>query len=190
MLYAPYQTNQLAVIESLSKSLPLGMDLVVKEHPAMMGRRPSGFYRALSRIPKVILVSAHERPFELIRRAALTCVITGTAGWEAMMLQKPVIVLGENFPYLQVGQGVDHCPELSKLPLVILSAMQKPPASEESLELFIASVLYHSFDLPANLLWEKVSPGLIEKHETILEILCDRLQATDYAEGDKSAGPQ
>jgi len=190
MLYAPYQTNQLAVIESLSKSLPLGMDLVVKEHPAMMGRRPSGFYRALSRIPKVILVSAHERPFELIRRAALTCVITGTAGWEAMMLQKPVIVLGENFPYLQVGQGVDHCPELSKLPSVILSAMQRPPASEESLELFIASVLYHSFDLPANLLWEKVSPGLIEKHETILEILCDRLQATDYAEGDKSAGPQ
>ena len=176
MLYAPYQTNQLAIIEMLSKSLPLGMDLVVKEHPSMMGQRPSGFYRVLSKMPKVILVSPLESPFDLIRRAALTCVITGTAGWEAMMLQKPVIVLGENYPYLQVGQGVDHCLELSKLPSVILSAMQRPPASDESLELFIASMRYHSFDLPASLIWEKVSPGLIEDNRSILEVFCEGLE--------------
>jgi len=177
MLYAPYQTNQLAIIEMLSKSLPLGMDLVVKEHPSMIGQRPSGFYRALSKTPKVILVSALESPFDLIRRAALTFVITGTAGWEAMMLQKPVIVLGENYPYLQVGQGVDHCIELSKLPSVILSAMQRPPASDESLELFIASMRYHSFELPASLIWEKVSPGLIEDNRNILEVFCEGLES-------------
>ena len=176
MVCTPYHTNQLAIIELLSKSLPLGMDLVVKEHTAMIGRRPVGFYKALSKIPKVILVSALERPFDLIRRAALTCVITGTAGWEAMMLQKPVLVLGENIPFLHVGEGVDHCPELYRLPSAISSALKRPPASDKSLELFIAALLYHSFDFPTRLLWGKVTPEIIEDHRNILETFCERLE--------------
>ena len=177
MVYTPYQTNQSAIIEALSKSLPLGMNLVVKENPGMIGRRPSGFYSALSKIPKVILVSPFDSPFELIRRAALTCVITGTTGWEAMMLQKPVLVLGEKYLYLQIGQGVDHCPDLFRLPSAIRNALERPPASDKSLELFIASMLYHSFDFPADLLWGKVSPGLIEANRKILENICERLEA-------------
>jgi len=176
MVYSPYQTNQLAVIEYLSKSLPLGMDLVVKEHPGMIGRRPVGFYKALSKIPKVILVSPLQSPFDLIRRAAVTCVITGTAGWEALMLQRPVLVLGENVPYLHVGQGVEKCLDPSQLSSAISKAIARPPASEECLELFIASTLYHSFDFPYALLMQKMSPELIEKHRTILEILCERLE--------------
>jgi len=176
MVYAPYQTNQSAIIEALSKSLPLGMNLVVKEHPGMMGRRPFGFYRALSKIPKVILLSPLGSPFGLIRRAALTCVITGTAGWEAMMLKKPVLVLGENIPCLYVGEGAEHCPDLFRLPSAIRNALARPPASEKLLELFIASILYHSFDFPADLLWGKVSPELIKTNSTILEIICERLE--------------
>ena len=177
MVYAPHQTNQPAIIEALSKSLPLGMNLVVKEHPIMIGRRPSGFYRSLSKIPKVILVSPFEGPFALIRRAALTCVITGTAGWEAMMLQKPALVLGENYPYLQIGQGVDHCLDLFRLPLAIPKALTIPPASDESLELFIASLLSHSFDFPTRLQWGKVTPAIIDENRNLLENLCDRLEA-------------
>ncbi len=176
MVYSPHQTNQLAVIESLSKCLPLGTDLVVKEHPGMIGRRPVGFYKALSKIPKVILVSAHERPFDLIRRAALTCVITGTAGWEAMMLKKPVLVLGEYFPYLHVGQGIEHCLDLSQLSSAISKAIARLPASEECLELFIASILYHSFDFPYSLLMQKVSPERIQGHRAILDTFSERLE--------------
>ncbi len=176
LVCAPYQTNQSAIIESLSKSLPLGFNLLVKEHPGMIGRRPFGFYRTLSNMPKVILVSPFESPFELIRRAALTCVITGTAGWEAMMLQKPVLVLGEKYPYLQIGQGVAHCTDLFKLPSAIQDALERPPASEKSLELFIASILFHSFDFPTSALWGKVTPGIIKDHSNILETLCERLE--------------
>ncbi len=92
------------------------------------------------------------------------------------MLQRPALVLGELFPYLTVGQGVDHCPELSRLPSAITHALKRPPASEQSLELFIASMLYHSFDFPAVLLWGKVTPGLIEDHRNLLETLCERLE--------------
>ena len=129
-----------------------------------------------------MLLSAHERSFELIRRAALTCVITGTAGWEAMMLQKPTLVLGEIFPYLHVGQGVEHCLDLSQLSSAISKALARPPASEECLELFIASVLYHSFDLPYALIWQRVSPELIEKHGTIMEIFCEGLETAARTE--------
>jgi hypothetical protein len=168
--------NQVAVIEALSKSLPLGMDLVVKEHAIMLGRRPPGFYNVLCKTPKVILASPFESTFTLIRQAALTCAITSTAIWEAMMLQRPALVLGELFPYLMVGQGVDHCPELSRLPSAITHALKRPPASEQTLEFFIASMLYHSFDFPAGLLWGKVTPRLIEDHRNLLETLCEGLE--------------
>ena len=176
MIRAPLLTNQVAVIEALSKGLPLGMDLVVKEHATMVGRRPPGFYTTLSKMPKVILASPFENTFDLIRQAALTCAITGTAIWEAMMLQRPALVLGEMFPYLTVGQGVDHCPELSRLPSAIPHALKRLPASEQSLELFIASMLYHSFDFPAGLLWGKITPGLIEDNRNILKNICQRLE--------------
>jgi len=176
MVRAPLLTNQVAVIEALSKSLPLGMDLVVKEHATMVGRRPPRFYTMLSKMPKVILASPFENTFDLIRRATLTCAITSTAIWEAMMLQRPALVLGEMFPYLTVGQGVNHCPELSMLPSAITHALKSPPISEQSLELFIASMLYHSFDFPVGLLWGKITPKLIEDHQNILETLCERLE--------------
>ena len=101
--------------------------------------------------------------------------LLGTTGWEAMMLQKPVLVIGKKIPYLQIGQGVGHCPDLFRLPSAIRNALERPPASEKLIELFIASILYHSFD-PAGLLWEKVSPGLIEANRTILENICERLE--------------
>ena len=176
MVRSPLLTNQVAVIEALSKSLPLEMELVVKEHAIMLGRRPLGFYTTLKKMPKVVLASPFENTFALIRQAALTCAISSTAIWEAMMLQKPALVLGEMFPYLTIGQGVEHCPELSRLPSAILSALEKPPASEKSLEHFIASILYQSFDFPAGLLWAQTTPRMIENQQTILEHICNRLE--------------
>ncbi len=176
LVSAPYQTNQLAIVEALSKSLPFGMNLVVKEHPGMVGQRPGEFYRDLRKMPKVILVSPFESPFELIQRADLTCVITGTTCWEAMMLKKPVLVLGEKVPYLQIGEGVERCVDLFGLSESIRNAMARPRVSERSLELFIASMLHHSFDFPPHLLWGKVSPQLVEANQTVLEDLVSRLE--------------
>lgn len=191
MVRAPLLENQIAVIEALSKSLPLGMDLVVKEHAIMLGRRPAGYYDTLRKIPKVILVSPFENIFTLIQRAVMTCGITSTALWEAMMLRKPALALGEMFPYVALGEGVVHCPELSRLPSAVAHALEIPPASERSLELFIASMLYHSFDFPAGLLWGKVTPELIADHDDILETLCRRLEAAAVkADGGTVAKPQ
>lgn len=177
LVLSPLQANQSVVIEALSKCLPFGMELVLKEHRSMVGCRPPGFYEALQRMPKVSLSSPSENPFELIKRADLICTITGTTAWEGIQLGKPVLVIGEMFPYLCLGQGVVHCPDFPGLPKAIAKALKMPPASTDSLELFIASILSQAFDFPATMYWEKVSREKIEAQGVILKNICDRLQS-------------
>jgi hypothetical protein len=176
MVRAPLLTNQLAVVEALSKSLPFGMNLAVKEHPTMLGRRPAGFYEALAGMPKVFLTAPFASTFDLIRRSELTCTITGTVAWEAMMLGKPALVLGAGFPYLNVGEGVEHCQDLSALPAAVARALKRLPADDRALELFIAAILRHGFVFPAGLLWGKVSRRMIEDNRPVLEAICGRLE--------------
>src|SRR5690606_19263261 len=97
MHLAPDFTNQLAVIESLAKRKKLSMDLVVKEHPNMIGRRPKGFYEAITALPGVYLAHPDIPSLRLIKCARLVVTITGTVAWEAMVLKKPAMAFG-NFP--------------------------------------------------------------------------------------------
>jgi len=101
----PMHTNQVAIVESLAKSIPLNMDLVVKEHVTMLGLRPNRFYEQLNRIPGVILVSPFEDSISLIKRASLICVITGTAAWEALLLRRPVLIIGGSH-FLEIESGL------------------------------------------------------------------------------------
>ena len=75
---APMYTDQLAIVESLVKSLPLEMSLLVKEHVPMLGQRPAGFYARLKRMPGVNLVSPFENSCSLINRAAFRLCNNGT----------------------------------------------------------------------------------------------------------------
>src|SRR3546814_17461782 len=80
------------------------MPLLVKEHIPMLGRRPAGFYERLSRLPGVELASPFEQGAALARDAALTAVISSTAGWEAIVLGKPTLVIAFP-PYSMVNDG-------------------------------------------------------------------------------------
>jgi Capsule polysaccharide export protein len=81
----------------LAKHIPFDTQLYVKEHTSMLGRRPTSFYRTLSRFYNVRIISPTVDTFTLIRYARAVITVTGTAGWEAYLLGKPVIVLGDVF---------------------------------------------------------------------------------------------
>ena len=168
-IMAPMHTDQLAVVKALAMSLPMEMSLVVKEHDPMLGIRPRGFYEQIKRIPRVILVSPEENSIELIRNAKLVCVITGTAGWEAIRLRKPVLVIGEP-PYLTLGEGFLHCSDLSKLPAAMHEAFQMLPVREERLELFVASILEESFPCTYSI---RETRQLVEPSRQPREIISD-----------------
>ena len=174
MVLSPMHTDQIAVIEALAKSLPLGMNLVVKEHVPMLGKRPAGFYKRLSRMPGVILISPFEDSLSLIKQASLTCVITGTAAWEAMLLQKPTLIIG-NSPYMSIGQGFVYCPDLSSLPKAVSEALNIPPADDERLALYIAALLDQSFDFPTETFWGNVTKDIVQQNQKILNNICDRI---------------
>ncbi len=187
MVISPLHTNQFAIIEALSKAAPLSMDIVVKEHQTMLGNRPYGFYKALSRLPGVRLISPFADSLDLIRKAALTATITGTAAWEAMLLQKPALIIGES-PFRAIDAGFAYCTDLASLGPAISKAMSMPPASDTQLETYIASILHESFNFPSGIFWGKVTPETVAAHPQIADQVADRIIALTRQEKARAAG--
>jgi len=97
LVQAPYYLDQAALIEDISKSLPVGYQLYVKEHVSNRGRRPLAFYKRLRDTFGVRLLGPDEDTWALIRDAAAVAVITGTVGWEGLLFGKPVVTFGDVF---------------------------------------------------------------------------------------------
>ena len=97
LVQAPLYMDQVPLLQDIARSLPIGHRLYVKEHVSSRGRRPLSFYRELKKIEQVRLLSPNEDTWSLIRGAAVVAVITGTAGWEGLLFDKPVITFGDVF---------------------------------------------------------------------------------------------
>lgn len=93
----PYYVDQLRVIDALLCALPSGYELLVKEHPAIVGLRSSAFYRQLRKRPGVTLVSPYVDTKALVIKSKFVATVTGTIGLESYLLGKPCIVFGRNF---------------------------------------------------------------------------------------------
>ena len=57
MVYGRAWMNQIEAIRNIARNLPVGMKLLVKEHPAALGYRSVSFYKKVTAIPNVLLVS-------------------------------------------------------------------------------------------------------------------------------------
>ncbi|MDD5306763.1 MAG: hypothetical protein PHU25_05520 [Deltaproteobacteria bacterium] len=97
-VYAPYFKYQDIVIDWLAKSLPAGVDLVLKENPKMWGNRSRRFYQNAARIPGVRWIDPRTSSRDLTLKSSAVVTITGTVAIEALALNKPVAIMG-NPPY-------------------------------------------------------------------------------------------
>lgn len=93
--------DQMYALEALRQIVPLEIPIYVKENPKQTGiLRSEVFFKRLKRLKKIQnikLISHHVSSFELIQNSTAVSTITGTAGWEALRMQKPVIVFGSIF---------------------------------------------------------------------------------------------
>ncbi len=90
--------DQYYVILMIARGLPNDIKVIVKEHPHQeMWQRTPDFYNILRAEPKVEFVSLKQNSFELIKQSIAVATITGTVGWEALFLKKPVILFGHIF---------------------------------------------------------------------------------------------
>ena len=90
-------SDQLGVIKMISRVLPLGVRLVVKEHKGNQGYRNTDFYKALYYVPNVVLVSGDYPVHSLIKNSLGIITLTSRMGWESLLLNKPVAALGDTF---------------------------------------------------------------------------------------------
>lgn len=97
LVQAPMYLDQVALLEDVARSLPVGVRLYVKEHLSNRGRRPLSFYSRIRAIPSVRLIGPDADTWTLIRNAQAVAVITGTMGWEALLFGKPVVSFGDVF---------------------------------------------------------------------------------------------
>jgi hypothetical protein len=102
----PHCRDQVSLVEQVADALPVGYDLVLKEHPMSLGRNSIGLLRRLRRRPNVRLVQPYTSSHELIQGAAGVVVISSTVGLEALLYDQPVLTLGEPF-YAGFGVTLD-----------------------------------------------------------------------------------
>lgn len=129
--------KQLFFIDSWAKSLPADTLLYVKEHYAHIGHREESFYAALKKYPNVVLIDPWENSRELMKYAYVVTTLTGSVGWEAMLLRKPVIIAGNVF--YENAPGVIKVDDIYQQYLPAVSSWHRP-AREDVIQ-YLCSVL-------------------------------------------------
>ena len=92
--------NQLSIIEVLAKSVPFDWKVYVKEHPSSPGNkvRPPSYYKEIQSYPNVELLPMDIDSHVIIKNSQMVVVVSGTSGWEAVLLHdKPVIHFAREF---------------------------------------------------------------------------------------------
>lgn len=92
-----WYVDEYPVIKNLAFSLPSGSWLYVKDHPSAIGYPSIDFYRQISFLPNVKLISPQEDTKSLIASSIGVITQTSTVGYEALVLEKPTWVLGDVF---------------------------------------------------------------------------------------------
>jgi len=96
---APFYMNQLATVENISKSLPLGYKLIIKEHPLAVGMNGFYFYKKINVIPNAELINNNVSGKEVIKNADLIISFGGTTLFEAVLEGKKVLMLLPEYYY-------------------------------------------------------------------------------------------
>ena len=88
-------SDQMLAIETLSAWVSNDCCIYLKENPKQTEKqRDNFFYKRLSSLKNVKLLSQKENSINLIKNSIGVATITGTAGWEALFYGKPVLVFG------------------------------------------------------------------------------------------------
>lgn len=132
LMATPFYTNQPAVITNIAKSLPIGYELYVKEHPAMkfVGWRDISFYQQILDLPNVKLIHPSISQDEMIKKCSLVITINGTASIEAVFHRKPAIVFSHKSGY-NVLSSVNTINKIEDLPSVIKQSLTQKISQDD-----------------------------------------------------------
>ncbi len=149
---SPFFVNEWAVMDGISRALPLGWQLVVKPNPLMIGTEPVSFYRRIQSIPNVQLTTPYADTQKLIKNAKAVVAITGTSGFEAALWGKRVILFSDK-PIWSMINSVTVCTDFTKLHS-LFKEVENYKEDDHDLAAYLQAVHDHSFPLESNYLWK------------------------------------
>ncbi|WP_412478019.1 hypothetical protein [Azonexus sp. IMCC34839] len=95
---SPEYLDQLALIDYLARVVPHNCKLAIKEHPAMIGAIDANAIRKLlRRHDNIALIPPSENNYEIMQKCEGVISVNSKSGAEAVLLGKPVLVLGDAF---------------------------------------------------------------------------------------------
>ena len=157
--------NQLLLVDLLSKSVPDGWWIYVKEHPSQL--IPSWYYRAqcgrsldyyddFAAIPNVRLVPMSVSSFDLTDHAQVVATVTGSVGWEALNRDKPVLLFGH--PWYRGCDGTFQISSQQDCAEALRKISEGYRVDQQKLNLFVHAI-------------EKVGiEGFVERHLRIFDV--------------------
>lgn len=118
-LKGSFYIDELNLIEQVSKALPIGWKLYVKEHQAMLGQRGVDFYEKVRELHNVRLVQInyYHDPKPWIINAKGVVTIVGTTAYEEALFGRKSIIFGD-VPFNLID-GVTKVTDFTKLPEII-----------------------------------------------------------------------
>lgn len=141
LVYGRPYLNQIEVVCNYARSLPVGMKLVVKEHPAAIGYRPLSYYKKLLAIPNVVLAPPEITSRELIQNVRMVTIIGGSIGFEALIMKKPVIIIGHApFSFLP-DTMIRYIQNMDNLSWEIKDLLKNHNHDEAALMAYLAAVI-------------------------------------------------
>jgi hypothetical protein len=130
-VWAPFFSNQMWVIELLSRSIPPTHRFLVKVHKSDAARYSNRELDNMGALPGVELVAPFADTRSFVENAGLIVLIQGTMGLEAALIGKPVIMLGDS-PFA-IFPNVTQIEEITGLPELIREKLREQRPSRSSI---------------------------------------------------------
>jgi hypothetical protein len=142
---APEYLDQCALIDYLCRVVPHTLKVVVKEHPALIGAVPYSRLRdLLERHDNLILLDPGINNYRVLGAADAIVTVNSKSGAEALLLGKPVLVLGDSFYRASVlAHRIDA---LSLFPAAFARVLEQGGATDRAaIEAFFQNVWDSSY---------------------------------------------
>jgi len=123
LIGAPFYTNQVELVRSIVKSLPVGYNLYVKDHHAMVlrGWRSVSECKEIMNLPNVHLLHPSVKNEDIMPKCSLIITVKGSPSIEAAFYSKPSIIFSDtgyfDLPSMYKINAIEELPQAIRISL-------------------------------------------------------------------------
>lgn len=132
-------SNQVKLIENIASQLPPCTMLYVKDHPHLYGYRDVSDYKRIQDIPNVKLLAPHLPGKKIVNDSKGVITLNGTAGLEALLLNKQIISFGSAF--YNVSSRVNYVRNIKDFRILIYDLKGVNYEDDDELKKFVLAYL-------------------------------------------------